>query len=355
MPPVRMAVSMVFCRRLGGARPPPSPRPAAAAPPRARRPSGPPRSPAAWRAISRCCWAGVIVFMPGRRRRVDAGPHRRLGRGLPRPRRAGAVIRSWALSRSTVGPYLAWSGLAAIVPRNWTSSIGAMQRVGRQQPGRGERRRHAPRRQHRHERLAGAERGDRLLDVVELGHREGPRGLAQRVGVVGRERPQRVLDAVAELGEDRRRDVGRRLGHEVDADALRADQPGGPLDLVHQRLGRVVEQQVRLVEEEAQLRLGQVARLGQALVQLGQHPEHERGEQARLVHDVRQLEDADDALRPRASSAAGPRRRTRARRRRRRRPPARARRSSAGARRPRPPTSRRSRPGSACPRRTRGT
>ena len=36
--------------------------------------------------------------------------------------------------------------------------------------------------------------------------------------------------------------------------------------------------------------------LGQALVQLGEHPEHERREQPGLVHDVRQLEDADDPL-----------------------------------------------------------
>ncbi len=95
-----------------------------------------------------------------------------------------------------------------------------------------------------------------------------------------------MLDPIAELGQHRRRHVGRRLGHEVDADALGADQPGGPLDLVHQRLRGVVEQQVGLVEEEAQLGLGQVAGLGQRLVQLRQHPEHERGEQPGLVHDV---------------------------------------------------------------------
>jgi hypothetical protein len=51
---------------------------------------------------------------------------------------------------------------------------------------------------------------------------------------------------------------------------------------------------MRLVEEEAQLRLRQVADLGQRLVQLGEHPEHERAEQARLVHDVAQLENGDD-------------------------------------------------------------
>ena len=78
-------------------------------------------------------------------------------------------------------------------------------RVGRDEPGRGERRRDALGREDGDERLADAQRGDRPLDVVVLGHREGPRGLAQRVGVVGRERPQRVLDAVAELAEHGRR------------------------------------------------------------------------------------------------------------------------------------------------------
>ena len=53
---------------------------------------------------------------------------------------------------------------------------------------------------------------------------------------------------------------------------------------------------MRLVEEEAQLRLGQVPYLGQRLVQPGEHPEHERREEPGLIHDVRQLEDADDPL-----------------------------------------------------------
>ena len=42
--------------------------------------------------------------------------------------------------------------------------------------------------------------------------------------------------------------------------------------------------------------LRQVAHLGQRVVELRQHPEHERAEQPRLVHHVGQLEDADDAL-----------------------------------------------------------
>ena len=46
-----------------------------------------------------------------------------------------------------------------------------------------------------------------------------------------------------------------RLGHEEDADALGPDQPHGLGDRVEERLRRVGEQQVRLVEEEHQLGL----------------------------------------------------------------------------------------------------
>jgi hypothetical protein len=66
----------------------------------------------------------------------------------------------------------------------------------------------------------------------------------RRVGAQG------VLDAVAELGQDAFGQVARVLGDEIDADALGADQADDLLDLVDQGLGRVVEQQVGLVEEE---------------------------------------------------------------------------------------------------------
>src|SRR5688572_31037869 len=49
-----------------------------------------------------------------------------------------------------------------------------------------------------------------------------------------------------------------------------ADQAHHLLDLVEQRLGRFVEQQVRLVEEEDQLRLLHVAYFRQVLEELGQ-------------------------------------------------------------------------------------
>ena len=75
--------------------------------------------------------------------------------------------------------------------------------------------------------------------------------------------------------------VERVLGDEIDADALRADQAHHLLDLLEQRLGRVVEQEMRLVEEEHELRLLGIADLGQLLEQLRQQPEQEGGVEPR--------------------------------------------------------------------------
>ena len=163
----------------------------------------------AWRAISRCCWAGVIVFSPvavvgshpGRASRPRPQPAR--GRARRRDPRGDPLVGAVAIDRRAV--LRLRTGWSRSVPWNWTASIGAISESGASSRVGGERRRHAPRRQDGDQRLAGPERGDGLLDVVELGRREGPGRLAQGVGVVGREGAQRVLDAVAELGEDRRR------------------------------------------------------------------------------------------------------------------------------------------------------
>ena len=71
-----------------------------------------------------------------------------------------------------------------------------------------------------------------------------------------------MLDAEAELAEHVVGQVGRLLGDEDDADALGADEPHRPLDRLEERLRRVGEQQMRLVEEDDELGLGQVAGLG---------------------------------------------------------------------------------------------
>ncbi|MNZ66435.1 hypothetical protein D3C78_846600 [compost metagenome] len=86
-----------------------------------------------------------------------------------------------------------------------------------------------------------------------------------------------MLHPVAKLSQHAVRDIGRTLGHEVDADPLGADEPHHQLDLLQQRLGRVVEQQVRLIEEEHQHGFVRIAHLGQLFEQLGQQPEQEAG------------------------------------------------------------------------------
>jgi hypothetical protein len=132
-----------------------------------------------------------------------------------------------------------------------------------------------------HQRLADRQLGDGGLDVQAglLPHGLG-RGLDGLL-VARREGAQGVLHPVAQLGQHAVGDVQRVLGHEIHAHALGPHQPHHQLDALDQHLGRLVEQQVGLVEEEHQLGLVGVADLGQLLEQLGQHPQQEGGVQAR--------------------------------------------------------------------------
>src|SRR3546814_5305815 len=94
-----------------------------------------------------------------------------------------------------------------------------------------------------------------------------------RLRVARGESAQRVLNAVAELARDILGNVDGVLRHEIDADALRADQAHDLLDLFSERGRRIVEQQMRLVEEEDELRLVGVADFGKRLEHLRQQPE----------------------------------------------------------------------------------
>ena len=164
-----------------------------------------------------------------------------------------------------------------------------------EQPRVHDRRRDALLRQQRHRRLADTHRREQRLDVVQIGRRVGRHGRAQLLRVARRERPQRVLDPQAELREHLLGQVGRLLGHEEHADALGADQPHGALERVQERVGRLVEQQVRLVEEHDELRRRQVARLRERLEQLGDQPHQGGRPQRRLVLHGRELDARDDA------------------------------------------------------------
>ena len=105
------------------------------------------------------------------------------------------------------------------------------QRLGRPQPGPGDRRRGAALAHDGDDRLADAQGRDDLAEVVVRRVGVGVDGRLERLGVVGGVRAERVLDPRAELGEDLVGDVGRALGHEEDADALGPDQPHGLGDL----------------------------------------------------------------------------------------------------------------------------
>ncbi len=104
-----------------------------------------------------------------------------------------------------------------------------------------------------------------------------------------------MLDARAELARNRIRNVLRVLRDEIDADPLRPDKAHDLFDLFKQRLGRVVEEEMRLVEEENELRLFRIADFGKFLKKLRQHPEEECRVEFRRLHQAVGGEDVDDA------------------------------------------------------------
>ncbi|MCY1291948.1 hypothetical protein D9M70_411550 [compost metagenome] len=73
---------------------------------------------------------------------------------------------------------------------------------------------------------------------------------------------------------------------EVDAHALGSDEAHDLFDALRQHLRRIVEEQVRLVEEEHQLRLVRVAHLGQFLEQLRKQPKQEGRVKTRVHHQL---------------------------------------------------------------------
>src|SRR6185295_3005955 len=88
------------------------------------------------------------------------------------------------------------------------------------------------------------------------------------------------------LTEDLVGDVDRILGHEVDTDTLRPNEPHDLFDLLEQRGWRVGEEQVRFVEEEDELWLVGIADLRQLLEQLREQPQQKRRVEARVVYQL---------------------------------------------------------------------
>ena len=93
-----------------------------------------------------------------------------------------------------------------------------------------------------------------------------------------------MLHAIAQLAEHDLGHVERVLRDEINADAFRADQAHDLFDRLHQRLGRIVEEQMRLVEEEDELGLVEIADLRQGLEQFRQHPQQEGRIETRRTH-----------------------------------------------------------------------
>ena len=149
--------------------------------------------------------------------------------------------------------------------------------------------------EHGDQRLADRELGDRLGGGEGRVLAEGLGRRLHRLLLARREGAQGVLDAVAELGGDLVGHVERVLGDEVHTDALGADQADDLLDLGDQRVGRLVEEEVGLVEEEDELRPIEIADLRQLLEQLGEEPEEEGRVEARALHQLVGGEDVDAA------------------------------------------------------------
>ena len=143
--------------------------------------------------------------------------------------------------------------------------------------------------------FADGQLGQSGLGVELFVHAEGLRRGADGLLLGRRIRAQRVLDAVGELGQNVVGDVGGALRDEIDTDALGADQLDDLDDLLHERLGRVVEEQMRLVKEEDHARLVGIADLGQLLVKLGHHPQQEGGVDQRARDQALAGEDVDEA------------------------------------------------------------
>ena len=207
-------------------------------------------------------WATVVAARP------PPGSVPRGGRREPAPRASwpgcAPSARPASRARSRDRPPVPYSASRSDWRMSACSSSGVERRHARgrrNQPGRHDRRRRCRGRRARSRpprRCRGRSASPRDRRTCVFG--KGPHGGAERRLVVRRVRAERVLHAVAELASTSSGTSFGRLGHEVDADALRADEPHDLLDLVEERLRRVLEQQVRLVEEEDELRLGQVAR-----------------------------------------------------------------------------------------------
>ncbi len=104
-----------------------------------------------------------------------------------------------------------------------------------------------------------------------------------------------MVNPVAQLPEHRLRHVEGALRHQPQPDSLGTDKPRRPFHRLHQRLGRVVEEHVGLIEQQHQLGPVQVAGFRHLLEDLAQQVQQHGRVQRRLGHEALGGEHVDDA------------------------------------------------------------
>ena len=104
--------------------------------------------------------------------------------------------------------------------------------------------------------------------------------VARRIGTQG------MLHSVTHLGQHAVGNIERVLRHEIDADALGADELHRLLDLLQKTGGRIGKKEMRLVEEEDELRLIDIADFGHQLKQFREKPEQEGRIELRRGHEL---------------------------------------------------------------------
>ena len=149
--------------------------------------------------------------------------------------------------------------------------------------------------QTRDERLANAEFHDDFRGIEVWIRPECIRSGLNGFLIARGESSESMLNTIPELAENVVRDVTRILCDEINADAFRADESHHLLDGLQQRRRNVVEEQMRFVEKENQLRLFHIADLWQSLEQLRQQPQQQRGIHARRLHELVRCKDVDYA------------------------------------------------------------
>ena len=146
------------------------------------------------------------------------------------------------------------------------------------------------------ERFADAEFGNRFGNFDIRVAAEGFGSGFNRFLVARCEGAQGVLHAVTQLAENGIGQVERVLGNKIYAHAFGTDQAHDLFDLFDQRIGGIVEHQMRFVEEHHEFWFVQIADFGQGFKQLRQHPQQKRAVHTRRAHQFFGVEDVDDAF-----------------------------------------------------------